>query len=227
MIQYRRFRVTEDHLKLLRAAYVGWDHSEFGAPAIDCKRPYGKSNVHDDIAETLGIEPSGEDDFLPFTPEEIEMMDRLHKETKTVLQIALRVGEFKAGEYEAEIYTQDWHPVANERECEPANEEGLEDGATEGIVESDVHMTQDELEESRAHAGRHLQFHCPLVVGGDAEALSAHEPFGAPDAPRGQVYDLADPTDLKRLKRLPFVELRYVNYETWPLDVRQGGEPCP
>ena len=50
------FTVTEEHLKLLRRAYVGWDPCEFGAPAIDCKRPYGNSDVISDIGEILGYE---------------------------------------------------------------------------------------------------------------------------------------------------------------------------
>ena len=54
---YRRMRnvteftVTEEHLKLLRRAYVDWEDCEFGAPAIDCKRPYGNSDVIADIGE--------------------------------------------------------------------------------------------------------------------------------------------------------------------------------
>ena len=49
------FTVTDEHLKLLRGAYVGWDDCEFGAPAIDCKRPYGNSDVIADIAEILEV----------------------------------------------------------------------------------------------------------------------------------------------------------------------------
>jgi hypothetical protein len=39
-----RFTVTDDHLRLLRRACVSWDQAEFGAPEVDCKRPYGSSN---------------------------------------------------------------------------------------------------------------------------------------------------------------------------------------
>ncbi len=47
------FTVTADHLKLLRAAYVDWDACEFGAPAIDSKRPYGNGGVVRDIANIV------------------------------------------------------------------------------------------------------------------------------------------------------------------------------
>jgi hypothetical protein len=36
----REFTVTEDHLKLLRCAYVAWGLGEgYGAPGIDPKKP--------------------------------------------------------------------------------------------------------------------------------------------------------------------------------------------
>lgn len=44
---------TKDHLKLLKAAYWSWDDCEFGAASMDPKRPYGNSNVLNDLAELL------------------------------------------------------------------------------------------------------------------------------------------------------------------------------
>jgi hypothetical protein len=35
--------------------YITWDDCEFGAPACDCKRPYGNSDVYGDMAEILGL----------------------------------------------------------------------------------------------------------------------------------------------------------------------------
>lgn len=92
--------ITEAHLKLLRRANVGWEDCEFGAPAIDCKRPYGNSSVYQDIAEILGWE--FDEDEGP-TQEQEQTADRLHTETLDVLQIALCTGQFKAGSY----YKQD------------------------------------------------------------------------------------------------------------------------
>ena len=51
------FEVTEEHIQLLRDMVVTWWNCEFGAPAIDPKRPYGNSWVYGDIAETLKLEP--------------------------------------------------------------------------------------------------------------------------------------------------------------------------
>lgn len=47
-------KITEEHLKLLSKAYWKYDECEYGAPAIDCKRPYGNSSVEEDIADILG-----------------------------------------------------------------------------------------------------------------------------------------------------------------------------
>lgn len=95
-----RFTVTEDHVKLLRAAYVGWDSCEFGAPAIDCKRPYGNSDVLGDIAEILGgiRHPEFEEDE-DWGDEEAESMRKTHAETLTALQIFLCTGTMEPGTY--------------------------------------------------------------------------------------------------------------------------------
>jgi hypothetical protein len=99
------FEITEDHLRLLRAAYVGWDDCEFGAPSIDPKRPYGNSYVLGDIAEIVDpdeyarrgeISDEAVEDYME---EREDTFRRLHAETQTVLQIALSTGQFKAGTY--------------------------------------------------------------------------------------------------------------------------------
>jgi hypothetical protein len=96
----RRFTVTEEHLRLLRRAYVTWTNAEFGAPEIDCKRPYGNSDVYTDIAEILGIpEVEWSDEDMGVLPEAEWRFLRLHVETGVVLQIALATGEFRPGNY--------------------------------------------------------------------------------------------------------------------------------
>jgi hypothetical protein len=44
---------TADHITLIRNAYWRWEDCEHGAPAIDCKRPFGNSDVAGDLAELL------------------------------------------------------------------------------------------------------------------------------------------------------------------------------
>lgn len=99
-----RFTVDERHIALLRRAYVGWEGCEFGAPAIDCKRPYGNGSVLEDIAKILGLPPRPDDGYGDFPGEQEELMRALHRGTKTALQIFLCTGEMKAGEYETDLY---------------------------------------------------------------------------------------------------------------------------
>jgi hypothetical protein len=98
-----KFIVTEEHLKLMRHFWVGWCYDEFGAPEIDPKRPYGNSDVPGDIAEILGWQ--GQYDPL--------RARKIHEDTQIALQIALRVGYFKAGRYKkSNSYSQDWKEVS-------------------------------------------------------------------------------------------------------------------
>lgn len=43
----------ERHLVLLRRSFWDWNDYEFGAPSMDPKRPYGNSDVENDLAELL------------------------------------------------------------------------------------------------------------------------------------------------------------------------------
>jgi len=115
------FIMTEDHIKLLTNAYVSWEYCEYGAPAIDGKRPYGNSNVVWDIAEILGwIVPSimtdeEDDDFYDGTGkfEGIhERAEKIHEETQTALQIILRTKSFVPGTYKRDTgWTRNWYLV--------------------------------------------------------------------------------------------------------------------
>jgi len=105
----KQFEVTKEHIKLLQSAYMGWEDCEFGAPAIDCKRPYGNSDVFGDIAEILNIKPEG-DDYDPFTHDQTSYMLKLHTELETVLQILTNCLAIKEGWYEyGDNYK--WFPV--------------------------------------------------------------------------------------------------------------------
>lgn len=88
------FKLTDAHIKLLKHANIGWQNCEFGAPAIDCKRPYGNSDVITDIADILGLT----------LPEDVpdgvrEMLTGLHRELQVALQVVLSSGSFQPGTY--------------------------------------------------------------------------------------------------------------------------------
>ena len=106
MSGHTAFTVTDEHLALLRRAYVVWEPIEFGAPAIDGKRPYGNSDVHADIAEILGVPYNQEADEQPEGV--IDRFEILHAGTGVALQIALATGEFRTGRYERDKYRINW-----------------------------------------------------------------------------------------------------------------------
>jgi len=99
------FTVTENHLKLLQHVYLYWDCGEgYGAPAIDPKKPYGNSDIEQDIAEILDAPDSDwewdeQDEYPDLTPETREHFTRLHVETMIVLHIVLAARDSRPGRY--------------------------------------------------------------------------------------------------------------------------------
>jgi len=132
-MEKERFEIKPEHLKLLQRFYVGWGYCEFGAPEIDQKRPYGNSNVHQDMIKVLGFETikdgiykfklfenewllKGEDEhniYLEGADEEklIDELDKLHKETEIALQICLQTQTFQTGIFEREMYVGKWKKI--------------------------------------------------------------------------------------------------------------------
>jgi hypothetical protein len=104
------FDLTEQHVKLLRRMYVGWQDCETGAPEIDPKRPYGNSAVAEDVAEILTIEYDADEDGM--TEEFNDTMLAIHRQTELALQIVLSSGSFEPGMYRrTNTYTNDWKRV--------------------------------------------------------------------------------------------------------------------
>lgn len=110
MNESKEFDLTDDHLKLLRAANVRWGDMEWGAPEIDGKRPYGNSDLYRDIAKILEvkgfIDHEGEERW---SHEQFERMGKLHAETEVALAIVLKTGTFQPGTYiTSSAYASDW-----------------------------------------------------------------------------------------------------------------------
>lgn len=97
------FTLTEDHVKLLRQFRVCWDEGEFGAPCINPKRPYGNSDVPEDIHEILTGTHRG-----TLTEEQVQRYTALHAELEYALAIVLRTGAFEPGAYVRDEYQQNW-----------------------------------------------------------------------------------------------------------------------
>ena len=105
----KQFTMTEQHLTLLRNAYIEWSRCEWGAPAVDPKRPYGNGDLVQSIMELLGETGKA----CPHCGEALDKADdehyrKLHRETQQALQVVLQTGSFVVGEYEASEYGIDW-----------------------------------------------------------------------------------------------------------------------
>ena len=87
------FLLTAQHLKLLRNAHVDWDATEYGAPAIDPKRPYGNGDVEADVCRLLGWNKEGDDGSqLCWSSRQRQTAMSIHRGTETALQIILALG---------------------------------------------------------------------------------------------------------------------------------------
>lgn len=109
----KQFTLTQAHVQLLRNANVSfWDGPEWGAPAIDFKRPFGNGDLVGDMAELLAIHPVATDDEeTHWPPGTGDAMLRLYKELGTALQVVLAAGTFEPGDYEADDYNRNWRRV--------------------------------------------------------------------------------------------------------------------
>jgi hypothetical protein len=94
--------IKQYHLDLLKKMYVSWEDCEYGAPSIDCKRPYGNSDVEEDICKILGKEKVDAGGELQYLTKDLKEAAKIHLEMKNVLQICLCRMSFETGTFEKE-----------------------------------------------------------------------------------------------------------------------------
>lgn len=113
------FTLKQEHFDLLSKSWVQWQGDEFGAPEIDPKRPYGNSDVFNDIHRILTGEEWDYDEEEEMPLELENTYRKLHEETETALQVILNnLGGFcPPGEYQREPYGGKWELVFYE--CMP------------------------------------------------------------------------------------------------------------
>lgn len=110
----KEFELKQYHLDLLKETIIDWDDCEYGAPSINCKRPYGNSDVEDDIAEIIKMPKKNNYDTNEemWNDEAQEKLQDIHKETQIALQIILHCQSFKLGTYrKKEEYGQEWELI--------------------------------------------------------------------------------------------------------------------
>lgn len=106
-----KFELCPEHITLLQRMYWEYQDCETGAPAVDCKRPYGNSYVPPDVAEILGVELPEDDDAA--YDKKVEEVMRFHYESHTALEIILQLKTFETGLYEYRVvdYKKKWKKV--------------------------------------------------------------------------------------------------------------------
>lgn len=114
----QRFTITDDHIKLIRAANITWLGWEYGAPGVDPKCPYGNSAALTDIAQIINpdFKSMREGAALDWLEDNTDRLERLHKETETVLRIGVQTGRFEVGTY-AQVgspYAEQWEREGGE-----------------------------------------------------------------------------------------------------------------
>ena len=112
----REFTITKEHLLLAKSFYVDWDNCEYGAPSIDPKRPYGNSDVEEDICRILGKKKVEVDYDKRYLTKDMEYAGKIHKEMEIALQIILCTQSFKEGDYykEDEYGSKSWKLIQHE-----------------------------------------------------------------------------------------------------------------
>jgi hypothetical protein len=116
-----KFKLTEDHLKLVRQLQVDVERvdDELEGPQISGKRPFGNSDIFEDMFLILYGKPENEDlDVNPWDEQEdpwdidqLENMKKLLGELPYALDIVLYTGKFETGEYKTKTYLRDWKKI--------------------------------------------------------------------------------------------------------------------
>ena len=94
------FELKQEHLTLLKQSCWGWNDCEYGAPGMDCKRPFGNSGVDTDLAEILSK-------TSPKCPHCGELLDTtvqqkneaIYKELLNALEVICHTLSFELGVY--------------------------------------------------------------------------------------------------------------------------------
>ncbi len=107
------FEALPDHLALCKGMYWDWWNCEFGAPAVDPKRPYGNSGwdtIYVQIAHLIGLQVFKDaDDDEHLTEEQRILCDTRHREMENWFQILSSFGEIPSGMYRRLATYQPWY----------------------------------------------------------------------------------------------------------------------
>lgn len=82
--------IYREHIIMLKNAYWRWADAEYGAPAIDDKRPFGNSDVKGDLARMFGIDsPVCRNCGVPTEDVDTERYEELFRELVVIIPSVL------------------------------------------------------------------------------------------------------------------------------------------
>ena len=104
------FRVTDEHLALLKRGNVSWHYLNegTGVAGLDIKRPFGNSDIWESIAEIVDgpfLNAMGDGAREDFIEASGERWERLYAEVGLALQITMDTGQFSAGLYRRHLFS--------------------------------------------------------------------------------------------------------------------------
>lgn len=105
--------VTENHLKLLKNLHIDWDDTEFGAPCVNPKRPFGNSDVFADMAQILGFKLADYEKQAEKYDKQCDSLIKGYHELQECLQILCTNLKLEPGKYalENEYDAKSWKKV--------------------------------------------------------------------------------------------------------------------
>ncbi len=104
------FELKKEHLTLLSAGIFEFDGGcEFGSVGLDCKRPFGNSDVVGDMGKIFGYK---QDEDGHFTEKQEDEMIKLYQELGNAMSIIFGTQSFKLGKYKRkDRYSNEWEKV--------------------------------------------------------------------------------------------------------------------
>lgn len=116
-----KFKLTEDHIKLVRQLKINIRNNDENIDyiIIDNKEPFGSKDIFDDIFLILYGKPSNGELNInpwdkgqkPWTDEQLNYMKKLLIELPYALDIILYTGKFEVGFYKTKSYHRDWKKI--------------------------------------------------------------------------------------------------------------------
>lgn len=102
----RTFKLTQEHVNLLRSMMIDWDESMGGAPMVDPLDPYGGGPGPGAVLQAAGVctpvvnssDREGRH-VASYRDSDALVAQRLHAGTATALQIVLSTASFEPGTY--------------------------------------------------------------------------------------------------------------------------------